>query len=145
MNTQEAFTIAVEGLVEQGLHRSMLSLAAYHHDVDAYGDECNCAYRSNMTDEVMKCAVGHLIPDTLYNRTMELKSIHRLCRIEPEFRNLIRDVNLAFLDELQKAHDSGDTPVKMYHLISDVARRWELDLPESFKQLTFGGNNVKPI
>lgn len=72
-----------------------------------YGLEC--AYRG---DNGLKCAIGCLIPDELYNEKMEGISIHGLARKFPSLGKIFRDVNMDMLLELQGVHD--DTPVERW-------------------------------
>lgn len=71
---------------------------------DQYGD---CFYRG---PNGLKCAIGALIPDSSYDKTME-GNVDRLCQphkveqynLDPEIFNLR---NVDFLSDLQSIHDT---------------------------------------
>ena len=89
-------------------------------------ERCDCRYR---TTGGLKCAVGHLIPDDLYEENMEGRTV----RVISEHYSLPSDVfnryNEGFLNELQAAHDSAGTINFLEHLASqmrDIAVRMNL-------------------
>lgn len=89
MNRQEIFDTVLTKLREQ----------VYRSDSSGVG---GCAYRGS---NGRKCAVGHLIPDAIYSREMENKTVGALIRT---FRDVLPDYinnNQEFLRELQMAHD----------------------------------------
>ena len=92
MSRQEMFDKVCQHLKTQK-KRSMLS---------NYG---LCAYRDH---DGLKCAVGALIPDDFYDVYMNVvhntSSVINLMRNIPELK--IEEVNLDFLDELQRIHDN---------------------------------------
>ena len=93
-----------------------------------------CAYRG---DNGVKCAIGHLIPDSIYNKYMEKVSVPYLCLngmrselaeymletygIELRFGN----EGLSFLADLQCAHDFGGHSI--LEELRDIAARYGLD------------------
>jgi hypothetical protein len=88
MNTQEIFNFVVKHLIEQG-----------RPSVDGRG---NCVYRS---PEGSMCAVGCLIPDEIYDESMESQSIYDLVTIQNRnFPDYIAD-QISILDRLQTCHD----------------------------------------
>lgn len=89
MNNQEAFDKAVSGVIKQG-SKSFTSKG--------------CKYRG---PNGLKCAVGHLIPDYMYEKGMEM-GIRYLYRDYPIIQRLFEDVNINMLIRLQIAHDNAD-------------------------------------
>lgn len=65
-----------------------------------------CRYRG---DNGSKCAVGHLIPDSVYNRTFEGRTYNNLRLAAPEVEKLLGSENISFLIRLQHAHDGAAT------------------------------------
>jgi len=69
-----------------------------------------CSYRAGTHAEPLKCAVGFLIDDDLYDSTMENKSSRYLkwycCTNNPIWQQAFREED-EFLAELQECHDSA--------------------------------------
>lgn len=88
-----------------------------------------CAYRG---DDDLKCAIGCLIPDDVFNFTYNSFSIK-----EPESRAMIPDhytKSQIFLTELQHIHDTK--PVSKWdELLRKFAEKWNLEVPELDKDL----------
>lgn len=57
MNNQQAFTQAIQGLIAQGRPSTRIN---------------TCVYRG---PDNRKCAIGHLIPDSLYRESFEYNRI----------------------------------------------------------------------
>jgi len=97
VEAQEIFDYSVSKVIEQG--------------EQALGMESRCLYRG---ENGTKCAVGHLIPDALYNKKMEGYGPDEVlgCLLGEDFRC---DLNLRaslrqhthLLDALQDAHDNA--------------------------------------
>lgn len=102
MNNQEAFDKAVSGVIKQG-SKSFTSNG--------------CKYRG---PNGLKCAVGHLIPNDIYEPDMET-GITYLYQEYPVIQKLFKDVDLGMLTDLQIAHDKAD----------------ELNFTSSFKQIAW--------
>lgn len=84
---QEAFDTAVKGLLLQG---KPSHFPGFFQDL--------CCYRSPTGE---KCAIGHLIPDDLYNPSLE-----RSTPLGDEFKNVFKDTDLFFLTDMQlRLHD----------------------------------------
>ena len=92
MNNQEALNIAASGILKQGAYSGTY--------VSSFG-EFFCRYRDSNHN---KCAVGHLIPDDLYNSDIEgLRVSH------PEVRSLLNNnLDIKFLSSMQR--DIHDIP-----------------------------------
>lgn len=103
LDRQKVFDIVKEKMLAQG-KRSMFN-------------EYDCAYRN---PDGLKCAIGHLIPDEMYDPKMESGSVIRLFENFPEIkeyllnefgnknseRTEISDYNdTTFLLKLQQIHD----------------------------------------
>lgn len=62
-----------------------------------------CQY---LTPEGNKCAVGALIPDTMYRDGMECKGVAQLRQEFPVVDGFLWNVDTKFLEDAQKLHDS---------------------------------------
>lgn len=111
MNNQTAFNRAVRALRLQG-----------KRSVDKWE---SCLYRG--PDE-LKCAIGHLIPDRVYNEEMENRNPYNLCEKSPYLRRLFTDCDLTFLAELQIIHDEH-MPEVWEQKWECLALRWNLTMP----------------
>ncbi len=76
-----------------------------------------------------KCAVGHLIPDTLYDPGMERISISRI--LEGTRFSQLRHMKSyrIFIDTLQIAHDHCHTPYEINVKLRDIAKYYGLQDP----------------
>jgi hypothetical protein len=97
MNNQEAFDTAYAAIIAQG-KPSMIK--KYN----------SCRYRHRG----LKCAVGALIPDNLYKKGMEGKTVSSFYSVDgefPEVASIFKNVSNYLLLDLQLAHDeyAGDT------------------------------------
>jgi hypothetical protein len=69
-----------------------------------------CLYRH---PNGLKCFIGELIPDEMYEPEMENKGIDMLWEYYPEiFSNLFKKDQIPFLEKLQQIHDS--CPIKFW-------------------------------
>ena len=108
MTTQEAFDKSVTALLKQNKKSE---------------DGRKCMYRG---PEGRKCAIGHLIPDSIYDPSMERKGVNVLRYEFPEVADLLEDVNIELLNQLQLIHDT--TPPKAWELgFNLLAYRYKLD------------------
>lgn len=64
----------------------------------------NCMYRQETDDGVRKCALGQCIPDELYNEKIEGQGARGAVGM---LELSISSVKLAFLEQLQSAHDGA--------------------------------------
>lgn len=121
---QRIFDKAFKGLQGQGFRRAYTG--------------SSCAYRVPGTD--MKCAVGHVLPDDVYDPIMEGDDVafllaggghrHRFeASQDPAAKDLLGADEL-FLCELQDAHDESYSAYTMKVLLKSVAANWELTVPE---------------
>lgn len=110
---QEQFNIAVRGIAAQGWKQS----------VNAEGDTCR--YRG---EDGMKCAVGHLIPDEFYQGRFDARTVP----VDDVLDELgVNDgASVAFLKELQMAHDCPDNEVCMRRRLQRFAAAFDLTTPE---------------
>lgn len=97
---QQMFNIAVEGIIKQG---------------KASMDEMNrrCKYRGI---DNCKCAVGHLIPDNLYDPSMEGQTVSLIIE---------ENIHIEFLRSLQSCHDhtAGYKKEDNYLFLKEFKRR----------------------
>ena len=118
MNTQEAFTTAARHLLTQK-ERSLLSGAWIY---------VRCAYRG---DSGKKCAIGCLIPDTLYDFNMEGTAIGDLLLDRNAVSELLDHVDRSLLVKLQRLHDDPTkTPnwkTELVNLAKEFDLKWELE------------------
>lgn len=116
MTRQEIFDTVVRHLYSMP-HRAML--------------KGNCAYRS---DDGLKCAVGCLIPDEIYDPKMETFDILRLMVEWETLPAFFCSENIGLLIKLQSAHDftanwksnSGGPSEAMARELTEVATRYGL-------------------
>lgn len=131
MNKQEIFNIIWNGLKSQKFKQSS----------DGNG---SCLYRNGK----LKCAIGHLIPDHVYEDSMEGDDLalilnqdsHNTLRdwwheeIRPirfdSRKMVILDDTVNLLSDLQNIHDTTKSPKKMEAMIRDLAKYEGLDIPE---------------
>lgn len=119
MNAQQVFDTVLNGIRAQG----KASISA---------DSNYCMYRS---EDGCKCAAGLLIPDNLYDPTMENKSIPKVIEDFPDLAFLKE--HSALLDALQYAHDhhlSDHGMVAWEGEMVDIARRYSLTYSRSIAQ-----------
>lgn len=93
MTRQEIYDIVKQHLLTQGVRSQKES--------SVFGAEC--AYRG---DNGLKCAVGALIPDSLYKPEMEGKRASALMFFNHAVAEYFGVDNGGFLDSLQTVHDS---------------------------------------
>lgn len=93
MDAQEIFDTVLVGLRLQGK-------ASLGHHPRSFSDIAGCVYRG---DGGTKCAAGMLIPDHLYQSSMEGSSIGLVIDETPALAHLYEHRYL--LDDLQQAHD----------------------------------------
>ena len=111
MNTQQAFDIMVQHLRQQG--------RPSRDEVDG------CQYRG---PDGLKCAVGALIPDELYNERMESKNIYSLIKDGkfPALTELFAGINIHVLSDLQDTHDFNE-PARWEQLFKECAEEFGLN------------------
>ena len=94
MTNQEAFEVVARHLLAQGRQ----SIRRPIPGMDFYVE---CAYRGQ---EGTKCAIGCLIPDDMYNESMEGVPARDLMRISPT-AGVLGDLDEDLLTKLQEIHD----------------------------------------
>ena len=99
MKAQEIYDKVLFALRAQG---------AASTQTDPQTGETECAYRG---DNGCKCAAGHLIPDAMYDSSMERQSIAAILVNNPELKSTIEidAEQIVLLRQLQVAHDRGLT------------------------------------
>lgn len=90
MNKQQIFDKVILGLMSQEFELSWSD------------DQSCCMYRG---DNGAKCAVGHLIPDSLYDPEMERKDVWTLYDTHPEMKKVVPLKHVGMLSDLQEWHD----------------------------------------
>jgi hypothetical protein len=128
VTNQEAFTLAVKGIIAQG-----------KPGYDA--DEAGCRYRA---PDGSKCAVGMIIPDDQYSPNIEGAPIFALvkgghCRPEWHAIPALAGLDVKLLRDLQAAHDDeyyhDDDEAFLDHFIKEARKiAAEYDLDASFIQ-----------
>jgi hypothetical protein len=126
MDNQEIFNIVYQGLKSQDFRQSV-------------GTDINrtCLYRGpNNT----KCAFGHLIPDDVYDKRLEERSIQSLIDTKQDFKEQLSgffewlsqfsEDHLFLLRILQYAHDCYVDPSSMQKRLKEIAERYNLTIPE---------------
>lgn len=124
---QEAFNQVVKGLAKQKWQRSLRKADTRHF---------LCCYRS---PDGKKCAIGQLIPSSLYSPDMEPQvfeeifvSLKLRAKKHPRLRakvNLLTSLPTSFLVQLRRAHDYSHNAEEMRAAFRVVAASWGLTSP----------------
>ena len=87
------------------------------------GLDNGCYYRYSPNNSVtLKCAVGCLIPDSLYELSMEDQMVDSLLRIYPALAEHLKGVDEDLLYEVQRVHDNTmDGPEEWERKLKHVA------------------------
>jgi hypothetical protein len=121
ISEQSIFNRVVKGLASQGFKRSQLSSTG----------SCQLRYQDR------KCAIGWLIPDSKYRKSMEAYA-----SVDETRPNLYcKQVGLSkkyapfiiMLANLQHAHDDSETPAKMKKALCQLAKDYSLKLPKALQ------------
>jgi hypothetical protein len=91
---QEIFDVVYLGLADQGFRPSI----SFNENVE--GTKASCMYRG---PDGLKCAAGHLIPDSAYTSDLEYTSASALMYFIDNFD----ESALNLIDTLQLAHDGA--------------------------------------
>lgn len=119
LNLQDAFNLAYMGLKSQGFTRSM-----FHSNEDRE----ICAYRG---ETGRKCAVGHCIPDELYNTAFENERAPVvLNKLANRGHKLIDNSVVMSMNILQTCHDWAENPKDMESRLMIFAEDKGLTIPE---------------
>jgi len=113
MTNQEAFTTVKTHLLAQ-MEKSV-EKDEYQNDYCVYRSKCGC----------LKCAIGALIPDNLYDPAMESKSVDDLINDFPGIRKLFHGVKTSLLNDLQVLHDDK-SPANWESELRGVASHYNL-------------------
>jgi hypothetical protein len=111
MTRQEAFNISYFGLASQGFRRAL--------------NGSTCAYRAPTGS---KCAIGHILPDGLYQEWFDLEPVRTFskvliaCALNPE-------KDLEWAASLQRCHDVSATPSTMKEALAQFASNENLTIP----------------
>ena len=129
MTLQEIFDKSVTGIKTQG----RLSQGPVN---PGNGRPGVCYYR-HPDDATVRCAVGHLIPDELYNsKTMEGRNVRSAAVLGIAMRERLGIPRTApghpppvvsMLSQLQTTHDNSSTVEEFLTRAADVARQFHLD------------------
>lgn len=88
----------------------------------------SCSYR---TETGAKCAVGCLIPDSMYDESLEGKNVFALLALVPEVRGYLWNVDKNFLRHAQRLHDMhARNAVLLVELLDLLAKAHGLTTPE---------------
>lgn len=128
MTLQEIFDKSVTGIKTQG----RLSQGPVN---PGNGKPGVCYYR-HPDDAAVRCAVGHLIPDELYDRKMEGRNVRSDAVLGTAMRERLGTPRshaghpspaVSMLSQLQTAHDNAPTVEKFLISAADVARQFHLN------------------
>ncbi len=114
MTAQEVVNVVVAGLRGQGWQRSKRP------------DLHVCQYRGV---DGRKCAVGHLIPDDVYNPDWDRKGSGARCIVEDCWALAHLAPHVGLLEQLQGAHDGADG-AGMEERVRLVVAEFGLEFPE---------------
>lgn len=82
-----------------------------------------CVYK--MVRSTKKCAIGCLLPDDVYESSMEGVGVENLLRLYPKVNELFIGVDVSLLDALQTIHDK-ESVKKWPHQLEVVAKDYGL-------------------
>lgn len=111
MTEQEIFNMAYIGLAKQGFERSFDDETKY------------CLYRG---PDGRKCALGHCIPDEIYDDELESIALAEVVEKIPD----LSGVDIFFLENLRNCHDKGTSPIVMTLHLSAFAEESGLSIPK---------------
>ncbi len=114
LTNQTAFEIMVNHLLNQGEK-------SYDNSTLA-----TCVYRN---PDGLKCAIGAILPDELYNSTMENKLAHALIKDYPAIGKLWENLSINLLAKMQYIHDSRNVD-EWYNEFKAIADDFNLSMPE---------------
>lgn len=127
MTLQEMFDKAVGGIKQQG---------RLSKDTDPHDKLAVCRYRMP-DDPAVRCAVGHLIPDEMYDPAMECRNAEAVLSGFPEVALHLgirepsdADQTTKMLLQLQFAHDDSDDVGEFLARAASLARQFMLDAKE---------------
>jgi hypothetical protein len=103
VEAQELYDYIVEAIVKQGR--------------PSVGDNDRCLYRG---PDGLKCAAGHVIPDSMYSELMENRSILDLSGFGKAPKSLVHHAEL--ISRLQDAHDAASSGKFLDAFLSTVSR-----------------------
>jgi hypothetical protein len=144
MNKQEVFNTVARHLFiqgkwaaefnQEGYDQACKESAFYGFGIPQESDYMTCRYR---TDDGLKCAIGSLIPDEVYNPAMDnVGGVYGLAQEFPQVMEQLfditddNDINLGFLGALQSVHDSQHNWKSTENMRKDlwnVAARYNVD------------------
>lgn len=124
MNKQQIFDTVVNHLAAQGKRAMRNMYAAEKPDwfQDGSTEQMSCAYRG---ENGAKCAVGCLIPDYMYDPSMEGCTVNTLVDMEKIPTDLLPHINL--LTDLQQAHDWAESRSDLVNKLEWVASIYLLE------------------
>lgn len=108
--------------------RGCEGLSAQHFRQSAVAD--NCKYRAPNGD---KCFIGHCIPDAKYHKSLEGYQVNSMNILGVLNVSTCTDEDKAFLQACQVAHDVAHSPDDMKNRLRQVAKRFNLTVPECIK------------
>lgn len=121
---QRYFDTVVRHLVAQGRR-------AYGGGIVRQGDGVSCRYRAAVGDEILKCAIGCLIPDDQYAPAMEGQTVTAIVSTHDFFKRFpwVRAayVHKGLLRRLQSAHDRRAAGETLRDLLLDIALDYGLN------------------
>lgn len=110
MTAQEVFNTIVTALLDQN-----------EQSLDADGE---CAYRG---EGGLKCAAGHIIPDSEYKPDMESWKVSNW-RVAGIVERIVGQENMELVRELQWTHDN-ELPHSWKRCFQEIAIRLKLEMP----------------
>ena len=121
-NRQRVFNKAYRGLKAQGFKRAVRVWTNTYTGEQ----EFSCQYRA---EDGKKCAIGHCIPDSKYDRGFEGGSATAsgICKVMG-YKYMSDDARWA--TDLQRAHDEGLTPAEMQQRLTEFANKHNLTVPK---------------
>lgn len=130
MNNQEAFTIAVVGMLAQGRRSTTNEGCQYYMEEE--GGEPLC------------CAVGFLLPEDVRQTANSAWLVEKLVEQNGAVREVLGGVSITLLTELQEIHDYSQIDLWEIHLTA-LADRSSFTMPTPQDFLRVYENTPNPL
>lgn len=131
MNKQELFEKAYNGVVDQG----QLSKGLTFYDDPKFYDDNELLKEEALESsfyryEGLKCSIGHLIPESLYNTSFEGVCIRRIIDLSKPLQEYlaVESYNdVPFLRDLQATHDLSSDLNDFKERMENLAMKYQLE------------------
>ena len=134
MNTQRILppiTVSLDTINQNSL-QEILTFISCHlltQGKQARNSTGSCKYKLESNTEILKCAVGCIIPDSLYTERFEGMKVKTL--LDELHIILNNDDKLCLLSDLQALHDRAESDniyIAWYHRLVTLAKSYKLQI-----------------